>query len=90
MFDVKQIEGKSCPLLRCDVCGKPITDYRDGIAVFDEEWGVGFVHKPTRKQKCDPGSGGWFDLDVFFYFLCKNAGIDMERAERKARKLKMP
>lgn len=89
MFDVREIDGKMCAVLRCDVCGKAIRSASEGMAVFHDEWGVRFVHNLPPGANYIPDRRKVFDLDIYFFFLCAALGVDMEQAKEKARELKM-
>lgn len=52
----------------CESCDEPIKKKHSGIVVFDphEELPASPVVRFFHKNKCDPHSGPWNELDEFF------------------------
>jgi len=90
--------GRSAPLLICDVCGYTIDDVSDGAAVFAHVSGEGtatpvmHVHKKTCHDKADEVIGSdasprWDELSVHLLNLAHNVGMSVEKlaalAERR-------
>ena len=48
-----EIDGKYCPVVICDFCGKPIEKASSGIVALKEIVGPPFGY--FHKGKCDPG-----------------------------------
>ena len=79
MIEMVRKDGKTCPVIFCDVCGKLIKDVDMGMVSFTsmEEGNipVKFVHKFT----CDQGDPMWQELSHFLAWLLQNVGFDDEK-----------
>jgi len=80
---VRTEKGNYFPVLACDTCNEPITDWHLAIAAHDLSTGegIGPIHL-YHKGECDPGrvgrreehASGWFELDHYLPWLLWNHG----------------
>jgi hypothetical protein len=84
MITFIRINGRSCPLVFCDQCGKQITEPRLGMVLFSDDIGEEgeqckpiFLHKGECDEKAKRGreSNGWIELTSFAKQLAYNCGI---------------
>lgn len=101
MIKILWRDGRSAPIVVCDVCGDMISDYAEGGVVFpDPPAGANNVHVEAlhiHKGAChdkaearfQDGRCGWDELGLHLYRLCANTGIDtgqfIEERERHKR-----
>jgi hypothetical protein len=89
-IEFKQVDGRSCPLVICDVCAEAIKDVGLGMVKWDREGGEVIV---CHKHQCDHTSAGganakwpWQELGVHMIYLCQNMKMDfkeeLERADQ--------
>lgn len=89
MIELRDIGGRTCPLVICDTCGDPITE-TGIVTITDAGETPRFYHKEGVKPGCDPDDfGSWQELDVFLFQLGHNARVDLKAAERTHRLLEM-
>lgn len=94
-------DGRFCPAIFCDNCGKRLDDVSAAVVVFDpyDEQSFestlckGECHN-TVEAKWKQGSKfvGWLELDVVLADLLVNCGLEGERlaaAQRKSDELSM-
>lgn len=85
MIEIREIDGRSCPLVICDSCGRPITE--TGI-VAETKTGLRFYHKKAQSPGCDRDDFLlWYELSYFLPWLCENAKVspdDFEEAREQA------
>ena len=80
---VRMERGNFYPILTCDTCNQPITDWHGAVAAHDLSMseGIGPIHA-YHKGDCDPGgvawraehASGWFELRHYLAWLLWNNG----------------
>ena len=89
MIRIERHDGRACPFLYCDHCGRKVEDTASAVAAW-RAWGVmvNIVHKGEclaqfERQWCEES---WElcteELDVHLYQLANNCGVKAERPER--------
>jgi len=92
MIAVRVLDGRSCPVIVCDTCGRPITDPGMAAVVWDmTQQGdrlPSLVHKGACHDALDhgiKGEGGfpgWAELSRWFVDLLHNSGLHGDRLDR--------
>jgi hypothetical protein len=83
MILIKQIDGRSCPLIICDACNEPITNIKMGIVRYKSGGGDGDISEVQHSHKttCDKALSGvegkhsWQDLSHHLFLLLTNSGM---------------
>lgn len=98
MIGILNNSGRSAPIVKCDMCGKQITDAALGMAMYDRPAKEGdvsrvwYLHKGECDMKHSLATAGkhypWQELSHYLYDLCANSGLSpsairrIETAER--------
>lgn len=94
MIEFRRVNGRDCPFVFCDSCGKRITK-QGNVLYHDQDGrldGPIFVHKgicDLRATDYPAKSPGWLweELDVWLVHLVANSGVDMKKAAGRAKLL---
>ena len=87
-IEIRREQGRDCPIVICDHCGKPITDARNGNC----EWPVGggpvsFTHKACCHAFDETHGGrknwGYFELSYFSLYLDTNLHVDRKKQRER-------
>lgn len=92
MIETINNAGRYAPVIKCDVCGKQITDAEMALALYPVNVEGGsvptlHVHKGVCDRKASAlqgDEGGTDELDTYLYYLMHNAGVSFDRAKSKA------
>ena len=95
---ILEANGRSCPLLMCDVCGERILSLKEGAAVFRsiKESGstseVMHVHKrechnQAEKKMGDGKKCPWQELQDHFYYVLANSESSPDELKKRAESL---
>lgn len=81
-------DGRVCPVVFCESCGKRIEKAGDGLAVIVPGESIVFYHKSWIDASCDKArSRPWIDIDILFLQLLHNLNVDIDATMEKARLL---
>ena len=95
---IKQQAGRSCPAIICDICGKEITDAKDGAYQWranDEDDGEAFVYFVCKNGSCIPtfdrrnqeDCPGSEDLNYLIVYLINNLKVNIEKTKKEMMKM---
>src|SRR4051794_40760574 len=89
MLKIELIDGRSAPRIYCDFCGRPITNYKLGIALFSGNLMEGIAEScfHVHKGECDKafkeqhGHLPWHELRKHLQYICHNVGLPIEELQ---------